>query len=62
MRSMVPSTSLVHPAPPVLLSHKFLIMLLSFQNPDFEENEYMYNDLLSDDVDDGKETNGLSWK
>ena len=34
-----------------------MIIVLSFQNPDFEENEYMYNDVLVDDSDlDGMQT------
>lgn len=28
-----------------------VLSIFSFQQPDFEENEYMYNDLLLDDAD-----------
>jgi hypothetical protein len=35
----------------IVISHNEILVPFSFQNPDFEENEYMYNDVLPDDSD-----------
>jgi hypothetical protein len=35
----------------IVISHNEILVTFSFQNPDFEENEYMYNDVLPDDSD-----------